>query len=207
MHGPRAHSIAVASVLAVATVAILLACGTGTRGSPATIASGAATASPASASPPASALPSAAGTVFESQRYGYRLVYPPGWSATETPGSGGVHPDEPGVDTFRDPGGHILSVVREPAPSLTGWTCAIALHLQGEHQLSLEASEDIVVAGVPARLLTYHLIIKPYVIHYLTVELVHQGAGLTLSLESTTGDDGGDRAILDSLLAQLALIA
>lgn len=190
----------------MASVAMLLGCGAGTRGSPTTIASGVATTSPASESPPVSGLPSTPGTVFESQRYGYRLVYPPGWTATETPGRGGVHPDEPGVDTFRDPGGHILSVVREPAPALTGWTCAIALHVQGEHQLSLETSEDITVAGVPARLLRYHLVIKPYVIHYLTVELVHDGAGLTLSLESTTGDDDQDRAVLDSLLAQLTLI-
>ena len=51
----------------------------------------------------ATAGPSAAsGAEFASERHGYRLTVPPGWTVTETPGNGGLHPDEPGVDTFRD---------------------------------------------------------------------------------------------------------
>jgi hypothetical protein len=46
--------------------------------------------------------PSPSSTPFASSRYGYRLDLPTGWRVTETPGSGGVHPDEPVVDTFRD---------------------------------------------------------------------------------------------------------
>ena len=142
---------------------------------------------------------------FTSARYGYSLVRPTGWKVTETPGSGGVHPGEPGVDNFQDLLGHSLSIVGEPAvPALAEWTCAIGQHLQGEHALAVEKVEDLTVAGVPARLSDYHLVISPYVIHYLTVEIVRGQQGLTLSLESTTGNDAEDRAILDAILGQLS---
>lgn len=147
-----------------------------------------------------------AGTRFESNRYGYRLTYPPGWKATETFGTGGVHPDEPGVDTFRDTAGHILSVVSEPAPALAGWTCAIARHLEHDHGVRVEASEDLTVGGRPARLFEHHLEISPYVIHYLTVELVDQDRGLTFSMESTTKRDDEDRRTLDALMATIELV-
>lgn len=138
---------------------------------------------------------------FVSSRYGYQLVAPGNWTATETPGSGGTHPDEPGVDTFRDGEGHILSIVGEPAAALTSWTCAINKHLMGdEHGLAVEDSAAIDVAGVPGRISEYHLEIRPYVIHYLTVEAVRNGVGLTLSFESTTRRDVEDRQILDDLL-------
>ena len=138
---------------------------------------------------------------FISSRYGYRLLAPDDWTATETPGTGGTHPDEPGVDTFRDREGHILSIVGEQAASLTTWTCAINKHLVGdEHRLRVENSAPIDVGGVPGRISEYHLEIRPYVIHYLTVETVRDGLGLTLSLESTTKRDVEDRQILDDLI-------
>jgi hypothetical protein len=145
-------------------------------------------------------------TTFTSTRYGYRLAYPNGWAVSETPGSGGVHPDEPGVDTFRDRAGHILSIVGEPVVSSPAWTCAIVLHLEGsEHQLTPDATEPLTVAGQPATLREHHLEIEPYLIHYLTVQLAAAGRGLTLSLESTTNDDAADRAILDRVLGTLEL--
>jgi hypothetical protein len=148
----------------------------------------------------------AAGTAFASTRYGYRIRYPDGWTVDETPGSGGVHPDEPGVDTFRDRTGHILSVVGEPASAALDWTCAIVLHLEGsEHRLTPDTTEQLRVAGQPATLFEHHLEIKPYVVHYLTVQVLTTRRGLTLSLESTTGDDGGDRQVFDDLLATLEL--
>ena len=144
-----------------------------------------------------------AGEVFESDRYGYRIALPDGWTATETPGTGGLHPNEPGVDTLDDRAGHLVSIVGEPAPELAAWTCAIRGHLEGEHALPVETTEAIVVGGEEARLVGHHLLIDPYVIHYLTAEVVHEGRGLTVSLESTTGDDAADRAILDDLLSSL----
>jgi hypothetical protein len=148
----------------------------------------------------------AAGIAATSQRYRYSLRYPSSWTFAEPPGAGGVHPNEPGVDTYVDPVGRILSIVGESAaPTLSGWTCAIGRHLQREHSLAVEAIEPLTVAGEPARLSSYHLVITPYVIHYLTVELVRDGQGLVLSLESTTGRDGEDRATLDRVLATLRL--
>jgi hypothetical protein len=157
-------------------------------------------------STPASA--AVAGTPFESTRYRYGLVLPDGWTVVETPGTGGVHPDEPGVDTFRDGQGHILSVVAETlvaGAALGTWTCAIGRHLSGEHQAPIESTDAITVAGQASRLTRYHVHFDPYVIHYLNVELVNADLGLTLSMESSTGDDVADEALLRSLLEHLSV--
>jgi len=145
-------------------------------------------------------------TPYTSERHGYSLVVPAGWTVKEVAGSGGLHPDEPGVDTFRDRFGHALSVVEEPATALDGWTSAIGRHLEGEHALTADSTAVRQAAGVPVRITEYHLQIPPsYVIHYLDADLVQAGRGLTLSLESTTRDDPGDRAILDRFLDSLRL--
>jgi len=147
-------------------------------------------------------------TPFTSERYGYSLVVPPGWTVRETPGTGGLHPDEPGVDTFRDRFGHILSVVGAPATSLDGWTSAIDQHLEHDHGLAVESEDRVPAAGTTARISQYHLPVPPsYVIHYLDADLVAGGRGLTLSLESTTRDDAADRAVIDAFLASLAFPA
>jgi hypothetical protein len=144
-------------------------------------------------------------TTFTSARYRYGLAMPRDWTVSETPGTGGVHPDEPGVDTFQDRFGHILSVVGESSvPALAGWTCAIARHLTGDHQLVADNEETVTIDGEPARLTSYHLAFSPYVTHYLTAEVVHAGRGLTLSLESTTGDDADDRALFDQVVTSFA---
>ena len=149
----------------------------------------------------------APGTAFASERYRYGLVLPEGWTVTETPGSGGLHPDEPGVDTVRDTA-RIISIVGEPVPAGSGldaWSCAIGAHLVGEHQTPADSTEAIIVAGRPARLSRYHLHIDPYVIHYLNVELINGDIGLTFSMESTAGDDAADEALLRSLLDTVSL--
>lgn len=215
-----------AAAISIGTVAVALtACGsgaapTGSAGSippvasvPAAITSPGATTSPAPsaagiATPPLIATDGSqatrADTPFESARYGYRLVVPKGWTINEVDGTGGLHPDEPGVDTFRDRFGHILSVVGEPVDDPDAWSSSIDRHLRGDHALSVEAREALSVAGVPATLTEYHLPIPPsYLVHYLDVALVNAGLGTVLSLESTTRDDGGDRAILDGFLQTL----
>ncbi len=160
--------------------------------------------------PPAVALDGSQATLvetpFASRRYDYALIVPPGWTINEAAGSGGLHPDEPGVDTFRDREGHILSVLGEPATALADWTSPIGEHLRGEHGLVADSQEDLTVAGVPARLAEYHLPIPPsYLIHYLDADVVSDGVGLVLSLESTTRDDAGDRAVLDRFLSSLTV--
>ena len=135
-------------------------------------------------------------------------MVPDGWTVVETPGTGGLHPDEPGVDTYRDAQGHILTVVGERlagGEGLDAWTCAIGRHLTGEHATPVESTASIEAAGQDARLTRYHLHIDPYVIHYLNVELVNGDLGLTLSMESTTGKDVEDEAILRSLVGSLTL--
>ena len=87
----------------------------------------------------------------------------------------------PGVDTFRDRFGHILSVVGEPVTDPGGWTPAIDRHLRGEHRLEVEATELLTVAGAAATLTGYHLPIPPsYLIHYLDAAFAGDGLGLVL---------------------------
>jgi hypothetical protein len=204
----------------VVLAAILGACGTGGKATTAATATTQMTASPAATppidgpaattpAPPAATAPTTAGTPFTSTRYGYSLVVPEGWTVTETPGTGGLHPDEPGVDTFHGPGGRILSVVGEPVPPGTGlesWSCSIGKHLAGEHQTPVEATEVLIAAGQTTRLTKYHLHIDPYVIHYLNAEVINGETGLTLSMESTAHDDAADEAVFRAWLAGLRLV-
>lgn len=156
--------------------------------------------------PPSTAPSSDAGTPFESTRYGYRLVIPDGWTISETPGAGGLHPDEAGVDTFRSGTGLIVSVVGEAiavGTTLDDWTCAINTHLTDEHATTAESTEIVEVADHTARVTRYHLRFDPYAIYYQNAELIDGSVGLTISMESTTNDDSADemafRALLDSL--------
>jgi hypothetical protein len=171
-------------------------------GSPATFAAVASVPS----DPAATASPLPSGKVLASTRYHYQLVYPEDWEGVEVLGTGGVHPDEPGVDTYHGKHGYILSVVgQDGVPALAGWTCSIDRHLEVDHKLTPDLNETLTVAGVPAQLTGFHLVIAPYVIHYLNVKIVRDGEGLTLSLESTNKDDAMDRVVLDGLLAGLEL--
>ncbi len=178
------------------------------------IAAGCASGDPSGAKPDGSAAPSAVGastvvvvpspssTAFHSDRHGYSVTMPGRWSTNEPPGAGGVHPDEPGVDTFRN-GGHVFYVTAETTTGQpSAWTCAIVQHLEGpDHGLTARTTGPLTVDGVPGRLSEFELLIKPYRIHYLEAEVVRAGRGYALSLESTTGDDAGDRAVLDGLIA------
>lgn len=212
------HPTTLASAVAVLALVVAIggcSTGAGTPAAPASQATRVPSTGPAApASAPATDTPPGVATdgtqatrvdtPFESARYRYRLVVPPGWTINETPGSDGLHPDEPGVDTFRDREGHILSVIGEPAGELDGWASAIDGHLRGEHQLAVESEEALGLDGVPGRLREYHLPIPPsYLIHYLDAALASDGRGLVLSLESTTRDDPGDRAVLDRFLSTL----
>ena len=82
-------------------------------------------------------------TRFASRRYDYALTVPAGWTINEAAGSGGLHPDEPGVDTFRDREGHILSVLGAPATAPAEWTSPIGEHLRGEHGLVADSQSKI----------------------------------------------------------------
>ncbi len=200
-----------ALLVSVAAVAIVSGCAglSSTPAPTATAGTSALGATPTAMATPlaASTAPSASGKVLASTRYHYSLVYPADWTGIEVLGSGGVHPDEPGVDTYHGKRGYILSVVGQAGvTALTGWTCSIDHHLEADHKLTPDWDQRLTIDGVPADITSFHLVIAPYVIHYLTVKIVRDGDGLTLSLESTTKDaDQADRAVLDSLLAGLSL--
>jgi len=74
-----------------------------------------------------------------------------------------------------------------------------------EHETPVDSSEPLLAAGRNARLSRYHLHIDPYVIHYLDVELLHGGRGLTLSMESTAHDDAADEVVLRGIVDTLTL--
>jgi hypothetical protein len=166
-------------------------------GSPAPTGTGAAASATAPGTP----------TAFHSTRYGYGLAVPAGFTATETPGAGGLHPAEPGVDTFDDGHGTRLYVIRFAVPAgmrLTDWVCPVSTHLATEHRLAAELSEGRTIGGQPARLSMYHLRIPPYVTLYLEAEVVKGTGGFAIGLESTTTRDADDRALFEEVLRSVS---
>lgn len=167
-------------------------------GSPATTGSG----------PLASATAPGTPTAFHSLRQGYGLAVPAGFSATETPGAGGLHPAEPGVDTFDDGHGTRLYVIGFAVPAgmrLADWVCPVSTHLATEHGLAAELSAGLTIGGQPARISMYHLRIPPYVTLYLEAEVVKGTAGFAFGLESTTTQDAAERALFDEVLRSVSL--
>ena len=161
--------------------------------------------SSAAGAPSAVAPPSP--TAFHSDRYGYRLAVPAGWKATENPGTGGVHPGDPGVDVFTDGRGNTLYIIAEPVPAGTSsdaWTSGVAGHLEVDHGLTPDGSTDVVVGGLPGRLIDYHLRFDPYVTHELVTQVVRDERGYAITLEALGGRDADDQALLETLLAGFA---
>lgn len=159
--------------------------------------------SPASSTPSSSAAASEAAS-FHSDRYGYRLAVPAGWTATPNPGAGGVHPGDPGVDVFTDGRGNTLYIVAEPVPAGTSgdaWTSGVARHLEVDHGLTADGRTDVVVDGRPGRLIEYHLRFDPYVTHELVTQVIRGERGYAITLEGLDGRDADDRALLETLLA------
>jgi hypothetical protein len=160
---------------------------------------------PSAAGPPASADQSQAtaqataraiqGT-FMSSRYGYDWILPGGWSVTETPGTGGVHPGEPGLDTFTDGRGTTVTVgVTTVAPTqlLTSWICPVVAHLEDFHGEPREAVASMSLGAVPATISTFHFTAPPYRVLELEVQAIRGTQGFFLSwtdtLSPTVPDD------------------
>lgn len=146
-------------------------------------------------------------TAFRSTRYGYGLAVPAGFTATEAPGAGGLHPAEPGVDTFDDGHGTRLYVIRFTVPAgmrLTDWVCPVSTHFATEHRLAAELSEGLTIGGQAARLSMYHLRIPPYVTLYLEAEVVKGTSGYAFGLESTRTMDAEDRTLFDEVLRSVS---
>ena len=138
------------------------------------------------------ALPSAAperieGT-FTSARYGYTWALPGGWTVTETPGAGGVHPGEPGLDTFTDGRGTTVTVgvtAVAPTQQLSSWICPVVVHLEDFHGEPREAVASMTLGGVPATISTFHFTAPPYRVLELEVQAIRGAQGFFLSWTDT----------------------
>jgi hypothetical protein len=144
---------------------------------------------------------------FTSARYGYTWALPVGWSVTETPGSGGVHPGEPGLDTFTDGRGSTITVgVTAVAASqqLASWICPVVAHLESVHGEPREAVASVTLGGVPATISTFHFVAPPYRVLELEVEAIRGTQGFFLSWTDTlvpTVTDASQMTRFEQLLA------
>ncbi|HTS14756.1 MAG TPA: hypothetical protein VMH24_03755 [Candidatus Sulfotelmatobacter sp.] len=144
---------------------------------------------------------------FMSARYGYGWTLPAGWRVTEVPGSGGVHPGEPGLDTFTDGRGTTVTVgvvVVAPTQQLASWICPVVAHLEGFHGEPREAVASLTVGGVPATISTFHFVAPPYRVLELEVQAIRGTQGFFLSWTDTlvpTVPDADQMARFRQLLA------
>jgi hypothetical protein len=150
---------------------------------------------------------------FTSARYGYAWTLPAGWGVTETPGSGGVHPGEPGLDSFTDGRGTTVTVgVTAVAPSqqLASWICPVVAHLEGVHGEPREAVAALTLGGVPATISTFHFVAPPYRVLELEVEAIRGTKGYFLSWTDTlvpTAPDPDQLARFEQLLTGFSFAA
>ena len=125
---------------------------------------------------------------FISGRYGYRWTLPAGWTVTETPGTGGVHPGEPGLDTFTDGRGTTVTVgvtTVAPTQQLASWICPVVAHLEDFHDEPREAVASMTLGGVPATISTFHFVAPPYRVLELEVQVIRGTKGFFLSWTDT----------------------
>ncbi len=125
---------------------------------------------------------------FTSSRYSYAWALPAGWTVTETPGTGGVHPGEPGLDTFTDGRGTTVTVgvtTVAPTQQLASWICPVVAHLEAFHGEPREAVASIALGGVPATISTFHFVAPPYRVLELEVQAIRGTKGFFLSWTDT----------------------
>ncbi|HXX61170.1 MAG TPA: hypothetical protein VEI48_07770 [Candidatus Sulfotelmatobacter sp.] len=153
------------------------------------------------------ATPEAIDGTFTSERYRYGWQLPAGWTVTETPGSGGVHPGEPGLDTFTDRRGTTITVgvvAVAATQQLASWICPVVAHLEDLHGEPREAVASISLGGVPATISTFHFVAPPYRVLELEVQAIHGTQGFFLSWTDTlspTVPDPDQMARFEALLA------
>ncbi len=144
---------------------------------------------------------------FTSGRHGYSWTLPTGWSVTETPGSGGVHPGEPGLDTFTDGRGTTVTIgvtAVAPTQQLASWICPVVAHLEDFHGEPREAVASMTLGGVPATISTFHFTAPPYRVLELEVQAIRGTQGFFLSWTDTLTpvvSDDTQRASFLQLLA------
>jgi len=170
-------------------------------------------------SPPAlSVSPAAAGEepiqgTFTSTRYRYSFTLPAGWSVTEVPGSGGVHPGEPGLDTFTDGRGTTVTVgvvAVAPTQQLGAWIGPVIAHLEQVHGEPREAVAQLTLGGLPASISTFHFVAPPYRVLELEVEAIRGSQGYYLSWTDTispTVPDADQRSRFIGLLRGFAYLS
>ncbi len=182
---------AVGRVPACALVLLMTACAGGGSDEPS---SRSAPSESVAQSSPSATLPSG-WTEFVSPRYGYAVGVPAGWQIEAVAGTGGLHPGEPGTDTFTGDGRQ-LSVVVIPIPPGTDpsdWRSPVTEHYEGPepdgHGLTAEIDQPITIDGAEGSLRRYRLEIPPYEQLILDAEAV---IGRQAYLITYLGFDGLD---------------
>jgi hypothetical protein len=105
---------------------------------------------------------------FTSPRFGYTIAVPDGWQIEEIAGAGGLHPDEPGTDTFSgaDSQMSVSLDLGATGQDIETYRSPVVEHYEGPepdgHGLEPEVVEPIEMSGVDGRFRRYRLEISPY---------------------------------------------
>lgn len=144
----------------------------------------------------------AAGKTFRSERHGYALVLPAGWSVTEPPGrwSGTPYPGSAGVDTYSGPvPGRMLLASSRPVTArmtLQKWAAGVIRNTPpacGRPETNVAAR----LGGEPARRFTNHCSDGYYLIN---VVALHRGRGYVFISASAAENDRRDRIVFGRAL-------
>ena len=145
-------------------------------------------------------------TEFESPRYGYVIGVPEGWRIEAVAGTGGLHPGEPGTDTFSGDNRQ-LSVTAIPIPPGTDpsdWRSPITEHYEGPepdgHGLVAEIDEPVTIDGTEGSLRRYRLEIPPYEQLILDAKVIVDGQAYLITYLGFDGLDEEYESEFSSIL-------
>lgn len=148
---------------------------------------------------------------FVSPRFGYSVGIPSGWLIEEVAGTGGLHPGEPGTDTFTGDNRQ-LTVLRMPVPAgsdITSWRSPIVEHYEGPepdgHGAVAEEDRSIAIDGHDARYRVYRTATPPYEQVILDAEAIVDGEAYVVTYLGLARQDRAYREEFSMILDTIDL--
>jgi virginiamycin B lyase len=141
--------------------------------------------------------PAAGGTAWVGPHYG--LTAPAGWTQAPTDVSDGVE--------FKGPGPRFLDVssIQSDVP-LSILTAVTSASLEDKFGALPESTEATTIAGVPGKMLTYHITYQGMTAFMLVALTVHDGRAFVVMYISPPGTESVDRAAFMTVLSSFVFV-